>query len=196
MSILKADILTFVNAKLNRAETDIDTEIQTVLNDLSDEYLLTSSDLSQSLAGGSTYLVYPTNFKEIIALVLSDSVQSYIPLKPQSYAEYLEAMTYNASTGKPEYYSEYDGKFYMYPAPNAADTAYTAKIEYYRYHPQDVATILFRDEFKNAINFGVTAEVAASKKLVDYISLWGQRYEIEKNKRSSNVPKRAYIVRD
>ena len=44
MSILKADILTRVNKRLKTAETDIDAQIQEILDDLSEEDLLVGTD--------------------------------------------------------------------------------------------------------------------------------------------------------
>ena len=193
MSILKADILAFANSKLNRSETNIDIEIQTVLDDLADESLLIGSDITQSLADGTQSLNYPAGIKELRTIVLSDANQSYPPLEPMSWEDYKKAISYGGSNGRPESFAEYNGKYYLYPQ---SDGVFTAAIDYYKYHANSVSSIEFADEFRNCIYFGVTAEIAIGKNLTNYVNIWLPRYQAEKSKRKSIAPQKTYFVRD
>lgn len=196
MSIAKADVLTFVNNQIKKKETDIDVQIQSVLNDLSDENLLVNTDTDQTLESGSTTLDYPTGFKDLIAITLNDGTYWGEPLIKlsrghQEYRELVEEST-SAGYGEPEYFSEFNKKFWLWPI---SDDDYTTRIEFYRHHPQDVDTILFGDEFKNAIYFGSAYHLALRFKLIDYIKIWGSMYEQEKQKRIANAPVQPHICR-
>ena len=84
MAILKADILTRVNARLGLSETDIDTIIQEVLDDLSEEDLLIDTDTDQTLESGDTTLDEPTGFRALspggIILTITSSSSRQSPL--------------------------------------------------------------------------------------------------------------------
>jgi len=196
MAIAKADILTFVNGQLKRNETDIDVQIQSILNDLSDENLLVNTDEDQSLSSGSIYLTYPTGFKELISITLNDGTYWGEPLiaLPGGHKEYRELVEESVSSNydEPEHYSEFDKKFWLWPI---AGGDYDARIEFYRYHPQDVSNILFGDEFKNAINFGAAYRVALKRRMPEQKNNWEIEYEKEKAKRIVNAPSQPYICR-
>ena len=195
MSITKANILTFVNNNLKRAETDIDVQIQHVLDDLSRENLLEEIDTSQSLVSGNTTLTYPTGYKELVAITLNDGTNEGEPLIkiPGGFKEYRRWMEDETSAdyNEPEFYAEFDSKFYLY---HPADGAYTATIDYYKYHSQDVETIEFGDQFKKCINFGACFEVACKFSLSRYIAIWTPRYETEKAMMGENRNIQPYIV--
>ncbi|MDO8302919.1 MAG: hypothetical protein Q7T18_06745 [Sedimentisphaerales bacterium] len=191
MSIAKANILSFVNSSLNRKETNIDVAIQMCLNDLSNASLLIGTDATQGLIDGSTYLSYPTGLKELISIVLNDSADRP-PLLPMAYEEYLENMAY-PSKSEPEYYSEFNKRFYLWKPSGGV---YTSLISFYKYHPQDVGTIEFGDEFTNAINYGSAAFFAMTKRLTDYLNIYMPMYQAEKVEREANGHRRTYIVRD
>jgi len=194
MSLTKSNILTYVNDKLNRSETDIDDEIQEILDELADEDLLIATDESQSLESGDTSLDYPTNYKQLVVLTLNDGTYDSDPLERVSHKEYREWMKNGNSSdySEPEYYSEFDGKFWLYPVP---DGDYTAKIEHYKYHPAVADGILFGDEFKTCINAGAVWSVATAKGLSRYIGIWYPKYERAKQKRIDNADIQPYVVR-
>jgi len=194
MSIEKADTLTFVNSNLKRAETDIEVQIQTVLNDLSSLDFLTATDTAQTLASGGLTLNYPSLFKSLVSIVLIDSSSvRQAPLKPlpAGHKEYRELRDNDSTTGEPQWYSEFDKKFWLW---RPADGAYTSEIEHYKFHAQDVDTIEFGDEFKNCINFGAAYFVALKFALPNYISIWGPLYAQEKEIRRLSAPCQPHIV--
>ena len=71
MAILKAAILTRVNERLQTSFTDIDTQIQEVLDDLSEEDLLVGTDSTQTLVSGDLVLDEPTGFRALVAITLT-----------------------------------------------------------------------------------------------------------------------------
>jgi len=195
--IAKADILTFINDVLKRSETaaQVAVPIQTVLNDLSNYDFLTETDTGQSLADGGLTLNYPTDFKGLVSIVLIDSSSvRQAPLKPLpgGHKEYRELRDNDSTTGEPEWYSEFDEKFWLW---RPAGGTYTTEIEHYRFHPQDVDTILFGDEFRNAIYFGAAYFVALKYGLSRYIDIWGSLYEREKEMRRLNIWEQPHIIR-
>ena len=194
MAITKADILTFVNAKLNRTETDIDTEIQTILDDLSDAELLVGTDTDQSMEDSDEYLEYPTNYKRLISIVLNDGSTDGAPLEalPGGWDEYLEWMKGAVSTGEPEWFVEHNSRFYVWRPANGD---YTASIEFFKKHPEDLDSILFGDDFTDVINAGSTYKAALRYGLSRYINIWGPEYARLLQERIDNAPYYPVIVR-
>ncbi|MEN6546412.1 MAG: hypothetical protein ABFE07_10250, partial [Armatimonadia bacterium] len=154
MTILKADILTFVNEAVEAqySGTDLDVKIQTALDDLAEMHCLKAEDATQTLTDASSYLVYPTNClsteQAIISVVLRDidDVRGK-PLRqiPGGWFEYnriMENASYS-SRGDPEYMVCHDRKIYLYPAP---DENFTTSIWYYKKHQALSSGIEFPDE--------------------------------------------------
>jgi len=197
MAITKAEPLAFVNDNLNRSETaaKLAVPLQTCLNDLSNINFLTDEDTAQTLVTGTETLDYPTLYKQLEQIILNDGSVDLAPLKPLpgGYQEYRELMrSSNAGTrSNPTHYAEYGKKFYLYPVPG---NSYTVTIKFYKYHDNDVDTIEFTDEFRNAVNFGAAFYVAMKYKLHDYISLWGSNYANEKELRRLNLPEQPQVV--
>lgn len=188
-NITKATLLTFVNSVLNRSETDIDVQIQTVLDDLASFRTLKAEDTTQSLTSSSLTLDYPTlaldGETSIISVVLTDSSSIVgLPLRmfKGGYRDYLRAMESFTSSGrsKPEMMAVNNRKIYLWPAPN--DT-YTSSIWYYKGHAQDVDNIEYGNGWNNALRFGCAAEVASKiGSLERQEARWTKRYESERAK--------------
>jgi len=96
------------------------------------------------------------------------------------------------STGIPRYYSNFNGKFYLW---RPANQAFTSLIEYYKNHPQDVNNIEFDDNFKNVIYAGATFKVAVEKGRTRMIQIWGPVYQDAKQKRIDSMVHVPRIVR-
>lgn len=190
MSILKADILRFVNGRLNVTETDIDEEIILVLDDLSDAHILKAQDTSQELTATDLSMPYPTyaldDDQAIISVTLTDQHNSeqIWPLEviPGGWTEYKRLMTAFNTAGRsePTHYICNNRVIYPYPPPQEP---YDVDIWYWKRHPADADSIVFPDSFRRAIYFGASYEVACKRKLIDYITIWMNRYEKEKEKR-------------
>lgn len=188
MSIAVADILTFVNNVLHRspAETDINVQIQTVLDQLSQGPFIEATDSTQSLTSSSEYLTKPDQCFSLVSIVLNDGSNDLEPLKPMpgGYKALREELgeAQAVTVSNPLYYAEFGGYFWLWPQPAQS---YTARIDYYKLHDTDGAEnddIEFGDEWKNAIQFGSAFEAACKFKLADYIEIWGARYRDEKDK--------------
>ena len=184
MAILKTDILTFVNRALQRSETDIDIEIQLALNDLSNEDFLEAEDTDQTLASGDLTLDYPTDYRDLVSIVLinSSSVRGddLIAL-PQGFKQYQNLRSNDSTTDSPEYYAEFERKFHLWRPPGGY---FTTEIKYYRFHPQTVGNIIFPDEFRNCIYYGAAYFRALTFGLTRLINIWGPQYFSEKGQRT------------
>jgi len=178
--IARADILTFVNANLKRSETDIDIQIQMVLNELRGPYIPAVDD-SQTLSDGDEYLASPDGFWTMIGLILNDGSQDLPPLRPfpggYNALKKEKGRAGQVYTSNPLYYAPWGAYLWLWPLPGQT---YTTRIDYYKTHAQDVGNIEFGDEFKNTIKFGACFYVACKHKLVDYINIWGPLYRDEK----------------
>ena len=183
VGISAGGVLTFVNRRLRRSETNIDTELQSVLDDLSQGPYIAGVDESQSISDDEEYLAKPDEYFSMISIVLNDGTSDRPPLKPfpGGYKAYKKERGNVSSvyTSHPIYYVVWGDYIWLYPIPGQT---YTARIDYHKVHAQDVDTIEFSDEWRRAINFGTTFEVAATYKLPDQIAMWSQRYEAEKER--------------
>ena len=187
MALTKQNILDFVNSKLHTSETDIDSEIQEVLDDLSDANLLMASEAVADLAAASTTIVRPTLFKQLVTIVLDDGTSNPRPLwaLPGGQPELRRALRYSPSQGTPEWFTEFGLLFYIYPI---SDGVYTPTIEYFKFHAgADEETgadaIEFGNEFSTTIKQGAAFNVATKKRMAEQMVLWGQKYQISKQKR-------------
>ena len=196
VSISKSDVLDFVNEKLHRSETDIDDEIQRVLDNLADANLLVGSDTGTITSNYDTTIDLPTNFKQMISLRLNDGSNDGAPLIriPGGIRGYRERQADGLDYGEPEYYAEFNGKCYLDPA---CDGAYTPYFEFYSYHPPlsgDTGNILFGGEFDRAIKYGVTFEVASTKRMSAQMAVYGPLFEREKAIRMGNMNYEPHVV--
>lgn len=194
MTIAKADILTEVNDNLQTALTDIDKYIQKALDDLSEEDLLVGTDPDQTLESGDTTLDEPTGFRALVNIVLTLNGSEQFPLiaLKGGHKSYRELRHNDSSTGIPRWFSNFNAKFFLWRPPSQA---YTALIEYYKDHPQDVDDIEFGDNFRNAIYAGATFYTSLKFARVNAMSIWKPMYDDAKRKRVDSIVHPPRIVR-
>lgn len=197
MTIAKADILTEVNDNLQTALTDIDKFIQKALDDLSEEDLLIGTDDTQTLTSGDTTLNEPTGFRALVNIVLtitsSSSKQSPLIGLKGGHKEYQELRHNDNSTGIPRWFSNFNGKFYLW---RPANQAFTSLIEYYKDHPAlSGDNIEFGGNFKNAIYAGATFYTSVKYQRSKSISIWKPMYDDAKQKRIDSIPHIPRFVR-
>ena len=165
------------------------------MDDLSEEDLLVETDETQTLVSDDTTLDEPTGFRALINIVLTitSSGSEQFPLIPLKggHREYRRLRHNDDSIGIPRWFSNFDGKFYLW---RPANQAFTSLIEYYKNHPQDVDNIEFGDNFKNAIYAGVTYKMALEKGRTRMIQLWLPIYEDAKLKRANSIVHQPRIV--
>jgi hypothetical protein len=190
MAITKAQILSFTNSRLQRADSasDIEESIKMILRDIASFYVLDDEDTSQTLTSSDLTLDYPSDALDgeqaIKSVILTDS--SSVQQAPLTYIsggwrDYNRLMDQYTSG-----YSSYPAsmvcfrrKIYLWPPPSQN---YTVSIEYYKRHPEDVDNIEYTEDWRNAILAGVTREVAYDNKMTDQIVLWENRYMVERDR--------------
>ena len=136
MAILKANILAFVNKALKITETDIDVEIQVVLDDLSEEDFLEASDNSETLASGTASFSVPTDFRDYSAITLTNvSGVNQDPLQviPGGIEEYRAVKSNDFSTGTPHWYALFNDTVNLW---RPSSGVFTVLQEYTKDHPR------------------------------------------------------------
>lgn len=117
MTITKAEILTNLNAKLDRSETDIDEEILAALKWLSlkDDFLWVEAYVNTII--GRKYYSLPLDYKDMIEIKVADNR----PLRKITWEEYqtLIADETSANRAEPTRYCIHGGFWYAYPTPDA-----------------------------------------------------------------------------
>ena len=186
--IVKADIIEDVNENLQTAYsgTELDRAIIKTLNDMSNRSLLVGTDSTQTLSDGSKTLNYPTGFRYAISITLitgDGAEQSPLITLPGGHQEYRENRHNDDGTGIPEWYSEFNEKFYLW---RPAGSAYTTLIEYYKDHAKDADNIEFTTEFENLMFAGTTFWKAMAMKRTSSIVIWAPIYQNELRKASLN----------
>lgn len=177
------------------AAASLTEAIKLCLRDISNIGLLEGSDTTQTLELGDLTLVVPDEYKDVLTIQLTDDggiLQDSLIALSGGYEEYLLLMSDSVTTRTPEWYSEYDGSFYLYPPP---DDDYTVSIKYQKYDDQDDTAIEFGDEFSNALKFGSLYFYAMMKSRERYLNIWGPKYEVEKEMRRLNMKKQPNITR-
>ena len=179
MAIEKANILTFVNTALqeNYSNTDLDDQIQMVLDELSKRDMLVGT-ATPSLVNGDTTIDYPTGYRAMIALTLTltTSGSAQFPLLPLKggHEEYRQLLHNDNTTGITRWFSKFNSKFWLWRPINQAATVL---IEYIKDHPQDVDTIEFDEtKYKNVIYSGACYYTALTRKKKSYLEIWTPKW--------------------
>lgn len=167
MSITKAEVLVAVNKRLIRAETDIDVELRQALKHISGAGKFLPDSTTDTIADGDTEMDYPTDCSVLKAIFIDDSE---VPLDRMSYPRNDEG---ELEVGEPTAYEEFDGKIRF---DKEVDADYDVRIDYWKWHPESLTTILFGDEFREAIYSLTTALVAYAYGIVDRGQFWEGRY--------------------
>jgi len=161
MSILASEVLTHVNGLLFPNQTgvaSIDVELRDVLKKLSADGLLETS-ATLTLTASTAYATKPTGLIAVKSIHTPDET----PLKLIAWTLYQSLIAADDDEDLPERWVLHNDLIYVYPTPATADAALTWTIDYYRLHPDDVASVLFTEEFRQCIYDGVTALVARNK---------------------------------
>ena len=193
MSITAADILGFVNAKLNRSETSIDNQLVDAVQDLSTrgDFLKASSAISA--VDGTEAYTEPDRIRSIDTIKVVDSDgEEQDPLDPLTLGELRRKAAYDATEGVPAHYARFNGQIYLYPTP---DESYDLTVFYYAYHAA-TTTVAFEDRFRAALTVKVVAEVARGLEMYDQARYWLEVYAVEVAKltEDSDQPDAAAVV--
>lgn len=188
MSVLKADILAFVNEKQRLSETvaSIEDEINEVLQELGKRALwpnLYRDDVTadrSTLTTGQTAVAFPAGLRVLDFIVINDGSNDGRPLRSMTAAQWQRKRRDEASGAyaEPKRYARRGKTWKPDPLPDSANT-YTAKYWYWRHHPKTSGVtedILFDDEFDLCLKYGVCAKVALTSNRTEYIKQWTPRY--------------------
>ncbi|HUU54503.1 MAG TPA: hypothetical protein VMY87_06240 [Armatimonadota bacterium] len=159
-----ADVLAAVNKRLRRRETGVDEELRAALKDITGLGNFLEATESPVLLATEDAVSLPADYKAMRQVSIDG-----VSLVPMSLAEYLEGTGSGALAGTPEMYCVFKGEvlFDRSPAANV-----TVRIDYFRYHPGDVSTVLLPDEFREAIYCLTTAKVAEGYDLNAQAQKW------------------------
>jgi hypothetical protein len=179
MSITKDDIATVLNARLVRAETatTLATQIKAGLAYLSERgrWPVLHSSSAVSLIAADSHIDYPTDLREIDKIILTDTTGSYDPLGKVDWEYILQCRTGTPGNTRPYNYCRRGAKLEL---DAACDKAYTATVYFWRYHP-DQATILFGDEWAEALYNAVIYKYLEGKKQVDQAAYFRRIADLE-----------------
>jgi len=154
MAITATEIRTVLNARLNRAETNIDEQIRSAIYDLSERALwrdLYSSDEEGATTDGGTTVALPDRFRVLDSVQLNDGTYDYPPLELATMQQIIEWRERETAAGesRPESYCIRGGNIEVYPT---ADAEYVVKWRYWQRHIDPTGgTILFDEAFREAI---------------------------------------------
>ena len=182
--IVKADIVADVNDNLllNGGADSLDRFINKTLSDMSKKGLLIGTDDTQTLVDGSTTLKWPTVYRSKFNITLTDSSgterEPLIKL-PGGHKEYRQKIAHGSTGGIPRWFSEFEGKFYLW---GKSGEAFTTLIEFRKNHPKDPNSIEFDTDFENLMFAGVSFWKAAQLSRTAAINIWGPVYQNEMRK--------------
>lgn len=118
------------------------------------------TDTEQSLATDDNSLDFPSDFRLLDKITLSDGTNVSEPLGEVDYEDILIERATGTNAGQPENYCQRARKFEL---DMDSDGDYDAVIDFWRYHP-DQAEILFGAEFEDAVNYAVVGAYLDGKK--------------------------------
>ncbi len=154
MSFIKANILTEVNSKTGRAETDIDNIFIGVLTKLSRDHDLLWAQGAIALDDGTKSHAVPADYKETIAIVVIDSDGNRSePLTEISFREYLKLREHEvdgSNENEPKKFAIHNNLIWPWPVPNKDYTS--SEHHYSKYHSVTVFdTITFSQLIQEAV---------------------------------------------
>ncbi len=183
MSLSAAEVLTQVNLRTGRAESDIDTQLKGILHDLSLRGLCLEAEETLTLTTDDCdyeFSAFTNKFKKIKTVVIVDSAG--VPSKPLTkitWDQYKERLAGNLSAGEPGEFCIFPERvnevLYLSPKPNATNYPY-AKISGPLKH-DDSTTISYDEKYRELLIEGCCYKVEAkynidSQKTKEHFALY------------------------
>lgn len=137
---------------------DITSELTGVLKDVSGRADFLTADCVISTSAGQKVYALPADTKDVIEAAADCPAM----LERITYRRFLELSTVESGciSGKPSHYAVRSGNMYLWPSP---DAAIELTVNHSMYHPAVFTTILFNDEFAEAIIQGVLSALYAGQ---------------------------------
>ncbi len=151
MSITKAYILSELNRRLDREESDIDKLIERALRDITKKVPALRSQYTLAItASGDSYNLLTLEPK--IRSIIDITINGGVPIDKISYADYLEkkAGQTTSSRSEPIEYCYYNDILYLTPSP---DNVYTGVIDYVSFE-LDADSIGLPDLWEECVVYG------------------------------------------
>lgn len=160
MSLSKANILTEVNKRTGRAETDIDSILKAVLLDLTIDFpFLIGEFYTSTIKGQPDYSLEDTYRK--VSLVKVDDKTPLFELNTWEEYQTLIAEETESNEGEPKCWILHNRVLYLHPTP---DKVYTLTI-FSSYIERDVNSIDLDDNFEEVLITGCEFMLYRSKGL-------------------------------
>jgi len=182
---------------------ELDGEIISTLADLSQLGDFLKDEFKRPTITNRDYYSLPDNFKNLISISMksSDDVTAYKDLVYERWEMYKRNIYYSSTTGTPARYTWQSG--FMYPRP-IPDKIYNMYWWYSYYHPEKVTIdsveykacdyILFKDIFREAIEYGLLYRVALGLGLDNDVKKFMQLYMAQVAIRNHSVKKHPSII--
>lgn len=163
MTITKAEILTEVNSRTARQETNIDSQIKAVLLDLTIDFPFIKNRLDMNTTKDDPDYPLPSEvYRNVEIVALAKIGKEPTPLdRISTFAGYLSLLHSSTTTGIPTSYIIHNKILYLYPTP---DDAYPLTIIGSALE-QDPNSVGLPDEFEEAITEGTCYKLYESKGL-------------------------------
>lgn len=158
MDITKTTILAAVNADLNRtiSADNLARAIRAGIKWVSGRgrwSVLHVKEGEVALVITNSTIAKPAGLRLLDCIVLNDGSDDGKPLEETTWQRIKEARAGSSNSGEPAEYCERGAN---YELDRNCDGSYTAKLDYWRWHP-DQDAILFGSEFEETINYAVAA---------------------------------------
>lgn len=152
--VTRAEILTALNTRLGRSESNVTDYINATLSEISCAALWPVLHTSETTAvtSGTTTVDDPSDLRvlDFVSLLEGGVVRARLhPITWESYQRQLVDMT-SAEYNEPQYFVRRGGKLYLWPIP---DGAYSVKVFYWKHYGEG-DTILFDSRFREALYNG------------------------------------------
>ncbi|MBA3051880.1 hypothetical protein FP828_03575 [bacterium] len=188
MAIEKSEILAIINSRLNRAETDIDEEIRSVLYDISTRANFINKEATADTTASTNYYAVPADFKDMTVIKADDAT----PLDKITFENFQKKIAEVTGTSEPNEYSIKNDFIWLYPNP---DKVYTLTMFYSIFHPNDVDTIEFGELFRECIYQGVLAKICEKYEDWTAVSSHMTLYEAEIQKRKDALDEPMFFLK-
>jgi len=154
MAITKDAVLAEVKARTTRTTlADVDDELAAVLLDLSTKWPFLEKSNTVTISAGGHTVALPSEYRRPLRGVTITVTK--VKLDKLTFPEFLTRLSADTIEGTPNSFAIFNDSIYVHPIASA-ETGLTI---YHAYETSDVDTIVFSDDFKEAIIEGVCWKV-------------------------------------
>jgi len=182
MAITKANILAALNTALSRNEANVDTCIQSTVEDISKQIDALQAVTTITTQAGTGAYSLPADFKGLILATDSDGHRL-----DKEFLDDLVERAANVSQCEPDSWAIDSNQIRLCPTP---DGVYAISLRYWALHARTADAITYTDKFTDAVNYGTIYRYALSKGLKEDAATYKGLYEEELKTLSGILPKK------